>query len=49
MKGKERGGCLSPMPEEGDVDFKSLLHSGPRPPLELSSVKEHKHTLAELT
>lgn len=43
MKGKERGGCLSHMPEEGDVDFKSLLHSSPRP-LKLSSVKENKET-----
>ena len=41
---KERGGCLSHVPEEGDVNFKSLLHSGPRPLLELSSVKEHRDT-----
>lgn len=43
MKGKERGRCLSHMPEDGDVDFKSLLRSGPRP-LEQSSGKEHKET-----
>lgn len=42
-KGKERGGCVSHTPQEGDVDFKSLLRSGPRP-LELSSGKEHKET-----
>lgn len=43
MKGKERGSCLSHMQGEGDVDFTSLLPSGPRP-LELSSGKEHKET-----